>query len=169
MKKNGFTLIELMLVVAIIALLAAIALPQFANLIEKSREASNRGNMGTVRSALEIYYVDNDGIYPRYAMGPTCWGNGTLELQGKYVDLDKIHFRSPGYIHSPSLTLPGTAIIGFGNFGPTPVLDPITPDLWLPQYDYYATGPIGCGPVPLARVGFYCTHTDLSGRTWSTW
>ncbi|HNG46017.1 MAG TPA: prepilin-type N-terminal cleavage/methylation domain-containing protein, partial [Elusimicrobiota bacterium] len=64
MKKNGFTLIELMLVVAIIGLLAAIAIPKFANLVVKSREAAMKGQLGAIRSALSIYYSDNEGFYP---------------------------------------------------------------------------------------------------------
>ncbi|HND64395.1 MAG TPA: prepilin-type N-terminal cleavage/methylation domain-containing protein, partial [Elusimicrobiota bacterium] len=60
-RRSGFTLIELMLVVAIIGLLAAIAVPKFANLVIKAKEASTRGKLGTVRSALSIYYADNEG------------------------------------------------------------------------------------------------------------
>ncbi|HND63455.1 MAG TPA: prepilin-type N-terminal cleavage/methylation domain-containing protein, partial [Elusimicrobiota bacterium] len=58
---RGFTLIELMLVVAIIGLLAAIAIPKFANLVVKAKEASVRGKIGSVRSAMSIYYADNEG------------------------------------------------------------------------------------------------------------
>ena len=53
-----------MLVVAIIGLLAAIAIPKFANLVVKAKEASIKGKLGTLRSAISIYYADNEGIYP---------------------------------------------------------------------------------------------------------
>src|SRR6516162_6609630 len=61
---RGFTLIELMIVVAIIGILAAIAIPKFADLIRKSKEGATKGNLGAVRSALSIYYGDLEGNYP---------------------------------------------------------------------------------------------------------
>ena len=63
-KAKGFTLIELMIVVAIIGILAAIAVPKFADLIRKSNEGATKGNLGAIRSALSIYFGDNDGMYP---------------------------------------------------------------------------------------------------------
>lgn len=63
-RTRGFTLIELMLVVAIIGLLAAIAIPKFANLVTKSKEAAVRGSLGSLRSALALYYADQEGNYP---------------------------------------------------------------------------------------------------------
>ncbi len=53
-----------MIVVAIIGILAAIALPRFANLLRKSAEGSTKGNLGTLRSTLNIYYADMEGQYP---------------------------------------------------------------------------------------------------------
>lgn len=62
--KKGFTLIELMIVVAIIGILAAIAIPKFADLITKSKEGSTKGSLGAMRSALTIYYGEQEGTYP---------------------------------------------------------------------------------------------------------
>ena len=62
--EKGFTLIELMIVVAIIGILAAVAMPKFADLVRKSKEGATKGNLGTLRSALSIYYADNEGMWP---------------------------------------------------------------------------------------------------------
>lgn len=67
LKKSaakGFTLIELMIVVAIIGILAAIAIPKFADLVTRSKESSVKGSLGSIRSAVSIYYSDTEGVFP---------------------------------------------------------------------------------------------------------
>jgi len=61
--QKGFTLIELMIVVAIIGVLSAVAIPRFANLIRRGKEGAAQGNLGALRSAISIYYGDVT-IYP---------------------------------------------------------------------------------------------------------
>jgi prepilin-type N-terminal cleavage/methylation domain-containing protein len=63
-KQKGFTLIELMIVVAIIGILAAVAIPKFAEMLEKAREGATKGNIGAIKSAISIFYGDNTGVYP---------------------------------------------------------------------------------------------------------
>ena len=63
-RRKGFTLIELMVVVAIVSLLALIVIPKFGQMIRKSNESATRGHLGAVRSALSIYYSGTEGLYP---------------------------------------------------------------------------------------------------------
>ncbi len=63
-EAGGFTLVELMIVVAVIGILAAIAIPRFGQMVEKSKEGQTKGNLNSIHSALMIYYGDQKGIWP---------------------------------------------------------------------------------------------------------
>jgi prepilin-type N-terminal cleavage/methylation domain-containing protein len=59
-NKKGFTLIELMIVVAIIGILAAIAIPNFMNYQCKARQSEAKSNLGAIRVAQETYMAENN-------------------------------------------------------------------------------------------------------------
>ncbi len=63
-SDKGFTLIELMIVVVIIGILAAIAIPNFVAMQDRAREASVKANMHTLQLAIEDFAVKNQGVYP---------------------------------------------------------------------------------------------------------
>ncbi len=70
MKQNrAFTLIELLIVVAIIAILAAIAVPNFLEAQTRSKVSRCAADMRSMRTALEAYAVDNNQ-YPETDVGP---------------------------------------------------------------------------------------------------
>jgi prepilin-type N-terminal cleavage/methylation domain-containing protein len=59
-KHAGFTLVELMIVVAIVAILAAIAIPSYLRFQSKAKTAEATNNLGAIRAAEETYRAEND-------------------------------------------------------------------------------------------------------------
>ncbi len=87
MKPKGFTLIELMLIVAILGIMAAVAIPRFADLIRKSKEGSTKGGLMNLRSALNIYFADNHELTPNLGGDGVVADNvGVSALVPKYID-----------------------------------------------------------------------------------
>ena len=79
MKKiKAFTLIELLIVVAIIAILAAIAVPNFLEAQIRAKVSRARSDMRSIATALESYYVDNSQ-YPAWA-GAGAYPGGAAKL-----------------------------------------------------------------------------------------
>lgn len=142
-RIGGFTLIELMLVVAIIALLAAIAIPKFANLVLRAKEASNKGKLGTLRSAVSIYYSDNEGTYPATPPGVGL----SLTPGGKYLD------------EIPIISIPTAGHAAVHAFGSNPTHATFANDSFY-GWGFYP---------PSGLVVVNCTHTDSNGTTWSLW
>ena len=148
--RKGFTLIELMLVEAIIGLLAAIAIPKFANLVVKAKEASIKGKLGTLRSAISIYYADNEGIYPPNLVASPS------PLVPKYLD-EIPYIAIPTFpAHVRGNLQSGELAGGRPNVADFAVPAPGNSCAW-------AYGSAG-GIVVVA-----CTHTDSNGTTWSLW
>jgi general secretion pathway protein G len=62
--KEGFTLVELMIVIIILAILTGIAVPSYMVLRDRARIAAAQSELKNIATALEMYYADNNETYP---------------------------------------------------------------------------------------------------------
>jgi len=131
-QQSGFTLVELLIVAIILAILAAIIIPQFASTTTDAQESALRANLSGLRSATDLYRQQH-GEYPGVAAstGGTCTGTlGTggvnsqqaLEDQltrysnaaGQTCSLPETGFQFGPYIQED--VLPNNPITGSGVF-----------------------------------------------------
>jgi general secretion pathway protein G len=132
-----------MIVVAIIGILAAIAIPKFADLIRKSAEGTSKGNLGGIRSALSVYYGDMEGQYPADL--------ASLTVVSKYFQAIPVA-KAPNY-HSDNSVIEEQAAADDQGGSPS--------GGWV--YDNIATDP------NVGVIWVNCTHTDTKGTTWTSY
>ena len=92
-KANGFTIVELLIVIVVIGILAAISIVAYNNVAAKARDSQRVQDIKTIAKALEMYYIDN-GEFPSSAAGSTSinsswaasadasWQNNSSQLEG---------------------------------------------------------------------------------------
>jgi general secretion pathway protein G len=129
-----------MIVASIIGILSSIAIPKFGNMIIKAKEAAVKGHLGSMRSAMAIFYADTEGdITPSVNLIVPTY-------------LDKI----------PYMTIPGPpADIYHRGLALVRIDRSCGPSI--------ARGPWGWTSINHEKIIVSCTHTDSNGQVWSTW
>lgn len=118
-RNGAFTLIELLIVVAIIAILAAIAVPNFLEAQTRSKVSRAKADMRTAATAIEMYYVDNN----RY---PTGWGinvGGNADMHSLFLLSTPISYITSGDMQDPFFPVKDDEPMNT-----TIQYDPMTPD-----------------------------------------
>lgn len=86
--ERGFTLVELLVVITIIGILAAIAIPNMTRMRDKARETEVKANLHVIQEAVERYYT-NENEYPPYLLGGsnTSWPIFKARPSNPYPDI----------------------------------------------------------------------------------
>ncbi len=174
-KNSGFTIVELLIVIVVIAILAAVTIVAFNGVQQRSRDARRISNANSIRKALEIYKLQN-GRYPLVnytGLGAQAgWESSAREVEGQFLH----------------------ELQNYGLAGGTPV-DPVnngiedstgaarTANHYTYTYYRYAAGSSGCDPALGAFYVFGIINAEAnnqgtvlegspgfscSGRNWAT-
>lgn len=82
--RQAFTLVEILIVVVILGILAAIVVPQFASATQQATSSATFDQLAKLRRAIAVYYFKNGGVYPDVTAGSGTWG-GLLGNSGQYL------------------------------------------------------------------------------------
>lgn len=113
-KLGGFTLVEMLIVIAIIAILSTMILRGVGGALPKSRDARRMGDLKNVQSSLEVYY-NKTGTYPNItASDPTGWQTLESTISGVLGSNFKLPRDPSGgtntYYYCPGAASPSGAI-----------------------------------------------------------
>jgi general secretion pathway protein G len=86
--KSGFTLVEILIVVVILGILAAIVIPQFTNASTEAKESALASDLQSVRSQVELYKIQHNDNLPGVANGTHIAGSGFASAMTTATDQD---------------------------------------------------------------------------------
>jgi general secretion pathway protein G len=102
-KSGGFTLLEMMLVVVIIALIAAIAIPKFSRGAAGANDSSVAANLAVLRNAVDMFQVEHGNTYPTVATFVAQMTQYTDAVGNAQATKDATHIYGPYLRSVPAL------------------------------------------------------------------
>jgi general secretion pathway protein G len=150
-KQSGFTLVEILIVVIILGILAAIVIPQFTNASQDARKNSLTSQLQTIRSQLELYKLQHKDQMP-----PSLGSNNATDWDEMTSQTDADH---AAYVAGTSVTGP------FGPYLQQPPMNSLNQSTFVaPTASDFGSG--GAGYTAVGTEGFVCNLT--TGKVWAT-
>ncbi len=172
-NRIGFTLVELMIVIAIIGILAGIAVPRYMNFLKRSKEGATKGSLGALRSALNIYYADTEFYFPEIIAIDPGWPNWLYTADGygwqvhndfkNYLDdIPNCDIGPPPSAPIPTRNTVWHQGIQWSSTTPTPANDDV--GWW-----FYRSTDAVTGLTTTARIYINVKGTDYKGEYYTSW
>ncbi len=96
-SRGGFTLVEILIVVVILGILAAMVVPQFANASQSAQTSSMKSSLQVIRSQIELYHAQHNSQYPTLADLNAAWNvlTSRTDVAGNVGAVDGVHDLGP--------------------------------------------------------------------------
>ncbi|MGD9791661.1 MAG: type II secretion system protein [Phycisphaerales bacterium] len=87
MARRAFTMVEILIVVVILGILAALVVPQFANATEEAGRTATIDSLTKIRRAIDVYYIRNGNLWPNIIEdnGQAAWGELMTNTSNTYL------------------------------------------------------------------------------------
>jgi len=132
-RTPGFTIVELLIVIVVIAILAAIAITAYNGIQPRSRDSSRKAAVSYIVKALEMYYVDK-GSYPAGSGSTTINSGWSTTADASWANLETLLRPYTGSLPKDPISTPGVAALTNGAGGY--------------NFDYYSNSSNYCGALP---------------------
>ena len=104
--RNGFTLVEILIVVVILGILAALVVPSFMGAVEEATVGTTQSELHKLRRAVEVFQVRNENSLPTVTAGDGTWGD-LIANTGEYLKEAPIN-PYVGGVNQQQIVLAGT-------------------------------------------------------------
>lgn len=153
-KEDGFTLIEMLIVVIVLGILAMIIIPQINVSTGEARLSSMRTNLNTVRNAIELYYHQHNNVYPGAilsAAGGTTATATVAEAKSSFIAQLVTYTQVDGKASVDKTGLTGT------------IYGPYLKTATLPQNPYNDSSDVTCDITTVSVLTRDAVSTDGTG------
>ncbi len=97
-KQRAFSMVELVIVVVILGVIAAIAIPRITSGSQKASESALKADLTTLRNSIEWYYAEHGNVYP----GVTSDGSNAPKSEGSFIGQLTMYTDKSGEVSSTS-------------------------------------------------------------------